>query len=119
MSKYFKQVVRVFRFFKGFFPTPLPTGVKAFEAWADQIQDTYSLPTEDRDSIHYALATMIMHLGPTQAYKPNWYFVLAIRAGCAKQVAGATFQEIKLRQKALAEAAEAATKANEPQQQGV
>lgn len=93
----------------GVFPTAVPTGTEEFHAWADSIIDTYPLPTADVDSIKYALATMVMHLGPTQAYKSKLYFALALRAGAAKQIAGGVFSEIRERhQKAQAAAAKAA-----------
>lgn len=98
MKKLIAKVKRVGRQILGLFPTPLPTGVSHFAVWADSIVSTYDLPTNDQDSIRYAFATMIMHLGPQTARKPKYYFVLAVRAACAKQVAGATFQEIKARQ---------------------
>lgn len=88
----------------GLFPSSLPTGVESFYSWIDSIQNTYTLPTEDRDSIVFSFSTMIMHLGPTAARKPKYYFVLALRSAAAKQVAGGAFQEVKLNQKAKAEA---------------
>lgn len=105
MRAFIYKVKRYFNKARGFFPSALPVGLTEFNEWADSVADTYDLPTQDRDSVHYALATMILHLGPTVAYKSDWYFVLSIRSACAKQVAGATFQDIKARQKAAEQAA--------------
>lgn len=102
MTNPFYIAKRYYNKLRGAFPSPLPVGVTEFQSWADTIIDTYTLPTQDRDSVHYALATMILHLGPTVAYKSNWYFVLSIHSACAKQVAGATFQDIKIRQQQAA-----------------
>lgn len=98
------KVVRVVKQLRGLLPSPLPTGAGAFDAWVEDIRNTYTMPTEDSDSIHFSFAAMIMHLGPTAATKPKYYFVLAIRASASKQVAGAAFHAVKIRQKELAEA---------------
>lgn len=88
----------------GFFPSPLPVGIAQFNTWITELRQTYTLPTDDEDSIKFSVASMIMHLGPTSAYKSKWYFVLALRSGAAKQVAGAAFYEVKTRQAAKAAA---------------
>ncbi|CAM6005203.1 unnamed protein product [Sphagnum balticum] len=77
-------------------------GMAAFETWAKSIIDTYGFP--DNDSIRFALATMIMHSGPTDAYRPKRYFALCVKAGMAKQIASAQFTAIKERQQAAAKA---------------
>lgn len=93
-------ILRIYRQIRGFLPSPLPTGLSDFTAWADDIAATYKLPTEDKDSIYFSFASQIMHLGPTAAYKPKYYFVVCTRAGAAKQVAGHAFYTIKEQQKA-------------------
>lgn len=100
MNTFLLKLKKLFNQVRGLFPSALPTGMSQFDAWHEKLVATYDLPTQDRDSVRYALATMILHLGPTAAFKPQYYFVLAIRSACAKQVAGAAFQEIKLRQQA-------------------
>lgn len=100
------------------FPSPIPTGMAEFDAWVDSITNTFTLPTQEKDTIRFAFATMIMHLGPTAAYKPKLYFVLALKAGAAKQIASAAFQEIKQKQQAAATASQNAA-ANGPQKLGV
>lgn len=103
MRQKFKRIARQFL---GFFPTKLPTGATEFTAWADSFLETYTLPTDHKDSIRFVLATAIMNLGSQTAYKPKYYFYLTITAGCAKQVAGSIFYEIKQKQRAEQEAAE-------------
>lgn len=88
------------------FPTRLPVGVTAFNEWADSFLETYTLATQDHDSIHYILATEILRLNPTDyARKSKFHFYLIIQTAAAKQVAGNAFQEIKNRQKELQEKA--------------
>lgn len=108
MKTLFASLKKLGNQFLGLFPTAIPTGTAEFDAWAQFIMDNYKMPTADVDSIKYALATMVMHLGPTVAYKPRYYFALALRASAAKQVAGGVFMEIKTRHQA------AAAKASEP-----
>ncbi len=102
------NIKRLYDQIRGLFPSRLPTGVAEFNAWADSIASTYQLPTADQDSVRFSLATQIMHLGPQAASKPKYFFVLAIRAGAAKQIAGNAFQEIKSRHQAAQKAAQAA-----------
>jgi hypothetical protein len=87
-----------YRILRGFFPEAVPTGLTEFNTWADDIISTYNLPTKERDSIRFALATMVLHMGPMAAYRSKFHFVLMIRTGAAKQVAGAIFTEIKTKQ---------------------
>ncbi len=95
-----------FNRFLGLFPQALPVGVTAFDAYVDRIRATYPLPTNDADSIKFAIASRILGFGPMKSTASPYSFVLNIRAACAKQIAGNAFQEIKLNQKAqqLAEA---------------
>ena len=104
MKLILNKVVRVIKQLRGLLPSPLPTGSGAFDSWVEDIRATYTMPTEDSDSIHFSFAAMIMHLGPTAASKPKYYFVLAIRASAAKQVAGNAFHAVKTRQREIAEA---------------
>jgi hypothetical protein len=99
LNKIKKYVAR----WKGRRPSPLPVGMTEFNAWVDSIVNTYDdLPTKDIDSIKFTLSSIIMHLGPQEAYKPKSYFVLTMKAAAAKQVAGAYFYEIKEKQKQAA-----------------
>lgn len=90
-------------------PTQLPLGIPAFLTWSQSIIDTYDFP--DNDSVRFALATMVLHLGPTTAYKSKRYFSVCVKAGAAKQIAGAIFTEIKQKQEAAQKAAALTTTA--------
>lgn len=98
MNGLIKKIKRLARQVRGLFPSRLPQGMDEFSAWADSIQNTYTLPTVDTDSIRFVLASIILRLGPTAAYASKFYFALSLKAAGTKQVAGAQFQEIKLRQ---------------------
>lgn len=104
------KFIKLIKQFIGLFPSALPMGITAFDEWANDIINTYDLPTKDIDSIKFTLSTIIMHLGPQTAFKPKYYFVLTLRAGAAKQIAGQVFSDIKHKAK---EAEIAAQKANE------
>lgn len=103
MKNVLAKLTKLARQIRGLLPSRLPQGVDEYNAFIENLFNTYDLPTQDRDSIKFSVGTMIMHLGPTSAYKPNIYFALAIKAGAAKQIAGSVFYEIKERQKKLAE----------------
>ena len=49
---------------------PLPQGMTEFEEWADRIISG-ALVTADPMSLKFALANMIMHLGPTESHKED------------------------------------------------
>lgn len=100
------KIKRLIRQLTGLLPSPVPVGVADFETWSQSIIDTYPIPA-DADSVKFALATMILHSGPTDAYKPKFKFFLMLRAGMAKQVAGAVFQDIKTKQQERAKLAAA------------
>lgn len=83
---------------QAFFPSAVPIGRTAFDVWADSIIQPWGFP--DNESLRFALASMVMHLGPTDAFKPRWYFVKTLRTAMAKQVASTVFVEIKEKQQA-------------------
>lgn len=91
---------------RGRLPSAVPQGIQEFQTWSGTIIRTYGFP--DNDSVRFALATMIMHSGPTCAYKPLHYWATLIKAGAAKQVASQVFQDIKLKQQAAEQAAQLA-----------
>ena len=100
-------------------PCKLPMGVTEFHTWADSILDTYELP--NNDSTKFALASAIMHLDATSAFKPKAYFGKMLIKGAASQVAHFLFQELKNKQleaaaKAQQEAIEAQNKVEDTTQ---
>lgn len=106
MNEIFQRVGKFFQRLLARFPTAVPMGVSDFNDWADSIINLYGFP--NNDSVRFALATIIMHLGPTAAYKSKHYFAVTIKAAAAKQVAGQVFQDLKAKQQAKQEADKAA-----------
>lgn len=109
MKKWISLLTKYFNKVRGLFPERLPFSPAEFDAYVARMMATYWLPTQSATDVQFVTAANITHFGPTTARKPMYFFVLAIRAAGAKQVAGFKFQEIKLRQAALdAEAAKSA-----------
>ncbi len=102
-------VKRILKQFFGLFPSKLPVGMAAFDAWVVDFTATYKLPTSSDTDIRFVLSTSIMHLGPTTAYKSKFYFYLLLTATASKQIASEQFRTIKERQQAEALAAKAAS----------
>lgn len=98
MNTAFKNIVRVINLVVGLIPTRLPQGLTQFEVWANGIITTYNLPSND--SVRFSLATMVMHLGPTTAFKPKFYFALSIWKASANQVVYQVIQDLKAKQDA-------------------
>lgn len=92
-----------------YLPSALPVGVTEFEHYAN---DVIELAGEfaDRDSMVFALCTMIIHAKHDQASIPKNYFVRCLRKSATNQVASHFFQEIKTRQTAAIQQAEATGK---------
>ena len=82
---------------------PLPVGRKEFEEWSDRIIQDCGL-TVTPDSIKFTLAAMVLQLGNTDAFKPNAYFISALRKAAANQVAQAVMEELNQKKKARIEA---------------
>lgn len=96
------KVLKLIRRFLALFPSKLPIGMTEFYRWADDVIDLSGLP--HNDSTVFSLATMILHLKATEAYKSKQYFILTIKKGAANQIAAGVMQELKDKQ--LAKAAE-------------
>lgn len=90
------------------FPTALPRGLTEFNLWSQSIIDTFGLP--DNDSVRFMLATMVLHLDSTSAYKPKLYFGFAALKSMSNQVAAYVVQEEKRKQQERIEAEKAAAK---------
>jgi len=98
MNKILNAIKLSLKKLRNFFPSPVPQGVTEFAEWSTDIITVYGFP--DNDSVRFALATMILHSGPTAAYLSKRYFALMVKAGAAKQVASQVFQDIKQKQAA-------------------
>lgn len=96
-------------------PRPLPMGMEEFDAWSDRILAGACVPHKDPEafkrSSRFTLATLIMHLGPTESHKPDAYFIHCLRKGAVNQVAyglmAAAQEEKKLREAQLKAASDA------------
>lgn len=90
-----------------FEPRPLPMGMAEFEEWADRIISG-ALITADADSQKFALANMLMQLGPTEHHKPDIHFISSLRKIAVNQIADAVRKDIhaKIKEKTAAEEAE-------------
>lgn len=90
----------------------LPMGRDAFHEWADRIisgtllPESKELPEVLIESQKFALANMLMHLGPTESHKPDAFFIHSLRKFAINQVADTIRKE-------LHEAAKARTAAEE------
>jgi len=113
-------------------PRPLPMGITEFHEWSNRIISGALVPNEDgyyvgqdltrltkislpekieklkifQESQKFALANMLLHLGPTESHKPDAFFIHSLRKFAVNQVADAIRVELR-------EAAKARTAANE------
>jgi len=91
-------------------PTKLPQGMTEFETWANDIIDTYEMPSND--SVKFAIAVAILHLKSDEGSKPKAYFGNILLKGAASQIAQAIMQDCKARQEELIK--KQAEEANKP-----
>ena len=73
-----------------------------FEAWSESILEL-SGPMADRDSMLFAVASILIHADSKYGSLPKSYFVNRLRKSAANQVASQVFQDIKVKQQKLAE----------------
>lgn len=82
----------------------LPIGRKEFDSWSDRIIEVASV-TAEKESQKFSLAAMLMHLGPTEAFKEDAFFALSLRKAAVNQTAHSMMEELKeAREKKQAEA---------------
>lgn len=84
-------------------PSKLPESAPEFSAWSDSILELGDLPKND--SFQGAIATMVLHLGPTVGWKAKYFFLVALRKSMANQLAFGVLESIKAREKAARESA--------------
>lgn len=101
--------MRFINYVLSLFPSKLPVAMPEFERFADSIIDL-SGEYADRKSMKWAVAAMIMHLGPQRSKVPKNYFVRSLRKTAANQVAQEYFRVIKEEQLTAQKAAEEANK---------
>lgn len=103
---------------------PLPTGRADFDEWSDRIISGALLPggKEDAeiflDSQKFALANMLLHLGPTESHKPDAFFIHSLRKFAVNQVADSIRKELHDKAKARTAAEEAAKATMDETKQG-
>ncbi len=83
---------------------PLPLGAKEFEEWSDRIISGACIPGATPESIKFALADQLLHLGPTVDFECDLYFIKCLRKFAINQVADAKRHEIRDAAKARLEA---------------
>jgi hypothetical protein len=82
-------------------PRPLPLGRQEFEEWSDRliagamIQGGKEDPKVFIEGQKFALANMLLHLGPTESHKPDAHFIHSLRKVAVNQVAHMISLEIK------------------------
>lgn len=82
----------------------LPIGKTQFEEWSDRIISAAGVEGTTR-SLKNALAHMVMHLGPTEAFKEDGYFVLSLRKAAVNQTVHAYVEELQAEKKRAEETA--------------
>lgn len=85
-----------------YFPTPLPVGLTEFNRWQDSILALSKVPSNE--STRFAIAVMVLHLGPTVDSKAKHYFVKSLNKSAANELANSVALDMKARQKARMEA---------------
>lgn len=86
-------------------PRPLPMGRTDFDEWSNRIISGALVPHDQeqeeifQESQKFALATMLLHIGPTESHKPDAYFIHGLRVAAIKQVGHSMMLEIKEAQK--------------------
>lgn len=90
-------------------PRALPTGRTEFEEWSDRIISG-ALLKADIQSQKFALANLLLHLGPTESHKPDAFFIHSLRKFAVNQVADTMRCEIRDTAKARLEKEEAEKK---------
>lgn len=72
----------------------LPIGKAQFMEWSDRIISGAHVEA-GVESLRFSLAAMLMHLGPTEAYKEDAFFILQLRKAGVNQTAHSMMEEIK------------------------
>ena len=105
MKQFLDKSKNKLRYLRGFFPKQLPIGMMELEKYTEELCSTYGLP--HLASYRRAIATMIMHLGPTTHRKAPYYFAISIKKSMANQIAYELIQRIKDEEEEAKKAAQA------------
>jgi hypothetical protein len=78
---------------------PLPTNRTEWDEWSERIM-AGALVGATREDQLFALADLIMRLGPTEDHKPDIFFIKSLRKSCVNQVAEDMRKELHAAKKA-------------------
>jgi hypothetical protein len=70
-------------------------GVTEFHEWSDRIMSGTLIPGATPESIKFALADMLLHLGPTESHKEDAFFIHSLRKFAVNQVADEMRKKIR------------------------
>jgi len=84
-------------------PRPLPMTRPEWDEWSGRIM-AGAMVGATKESQLFALANLLMHLGPTEDHKPDIFFIKSLRKFCVNQVAEEMRQELHAAKKAETEA---------------
>lgn len=111
--KFVSRIKRYVYIMLDLFPSRLPVGLTAFNAWADRLKFTYfpegAVPPDDA-SFKFSVAAMIMHLDSQSAKVRNRFFGRAIYKGAANEVASYVMHDLKAKRDAQIKAEEDSAK---------
>lgn len=93
MGSVYKKLKQLINRVTSFLPIRLPAGTPQLDAFIKSILKTYNLP--DKPSYYQAVATMIMHLPPTQHRASKRFFAKSIMKAMANEIAYGKIQEIR------------------------
>lgn len=85
---------------------PLPIGKTQFIEWSDRII-AGAMVGATHESQRFALAAMLMHIGPTEAFREDAFFILQLRKSAVNETAHAMMTELKEEQENKRKQAEA------------
>lgn len=97
MTKALTAIKRFYTIQRARFSSPLPVGATEFQKWADSIIEL-SGQFADRDSMLFAISSILIHADSKFGALPKKYFVDRLRKSAANQVASQVFQDIKTKQ---------------------
>lgn len=89
-----KKITKFWYMLFMFVPRPLPTGRKEFDSLSNRVLSICG-DYASKESMRFALANHILHLGPLKAVVSDFYFVISMRKAAANEAAYAMSQEIK------------------------
>lgn len=80
---------------------PLPMNMPQFEDWSRRIIREASLPTDNIDTQQFALAGLILQSSPTEFFRPDEYYVNALRKSASDQLAMQVIEDLREKRQRL------------------